>query len=158
MKFQDFVCFEASVFELQAQDRDGAIAELVGSLVKAGRIGKSKQDDLVAALVERESEASTGLGKGVAIPHVKHKSVKKLVAAVGKCENGVDFAALDKQPVHLIIVMLSPADDPDKHLQAMEHLFKHIQNERFRRFLRQVGTVDQIEDLLRDADEGSLIT
>ena len=153
MKFVDFVCFEAIVPELQASDRDGVIAELILSLEKAGKLGKGKHKEITRAMIKRENEASTGLGKGVAVPHVKHKSVKDLVATVGQSSTGIDFSALDKQPVYSVILLISPVDKPDRHLQAMESIFKHLQHEKFRSFLRQSHTSEQIEDLLREADE-----
>jgi PTS system fructose-specific IIA component/PTS system nitrogen regulatory IIA component len=64
----------------------------------------------------------------------------------------VDFAALDKQPVYTVILLVSPADNPDRHLQAMEKIFRHLQQEKFRKFLRQSQTAAQIEDLLKEAD------
>jgi mannitol/fructose-specific phosphotransferase system IIA component (Ntr-type) len=153
MKFKDFVCFEATITELQAADRDGVIVELVSSLDKAGRLGKGKCEEIIKEVIKREKEASTGLGKGVAVPHVKHKAVKEVVAAIGQRSNGIHFFALDKQPVFSVILLISPVDDPDRHLQAMECIFKHLQQERFRKFLRQCRSVEQIEDLLNEADE-----
>jgi mannitol/fructose-specific phosphotransferase system IIA component (Ntr-type) len=147
-----FVCFEAIIAELQAKDRDGVIMELVGALDKAGRLGKGNGEKLARAVIKRENEASTGMGKGIAVPHVKHKGAKDVVAAVGQSSKGVDFAALDKQPVYSVILLVSPADDPDKHLQAMEKIFRHLQQEKFRKFLRQSQTAAQIEDLLKEAD------
>ncbi|MHC4205552.1 MAG: PTS sugar transporter subunit IIA [Planctomycetota bacterium] len=153
MKLRDFVCCEATITELQASDRDGVIEELVWSLDKAGRLGKDKCKDIIREVIKRENEASTGLGKGVAVPHVKHKTVKNVIAAIGQSGTGIDFFALDKQPVYSVILLISPADDPDKHLQAMENIFKNLQQERFRKFLRQCRSVEQVEDLINEADE-----
>jgi len=153
MKFRDFVCFEATITEFQASDRDGAIVELVSSLDKAGRLGNGKCQEIAKEVIKREKEASTGLGKGVAVPHVKHKAVKDVIAAIGQSSTGINFFALDKQPVYSVILLISPADEPDKHLQAMESIFKHLQQERFRKFLRQCRTTKQLEDLLIEADE-----
>jgi len=155
MKFADFVCFKATVPELQARDRDRAIAEIVSSLDKAGKLGKGKCKEITRAVIKREKEASTGMGKGVALPHVKHKLVKDVIAAIGLSSAGIDFSALDKQPVYSVILLISPADEPDKHLQAMENVFRHLQQEKFRKFLRQCRSPAQIEDLLREADENS---
>jgi nitrogen PTS system EIIA component len=152
MKFTEFVCFEAILPELEAKDRDGAISELVAALDKAGRLGKGNCEKVTRAVIKRENEASTGMGKGIAVPHVKHKAVKDVLAAIGQSSKGVDFAALDKQPVYSVILLLSPAEDPDKHLQAMEKIFRHLQQEKFRKFLRQSQTAAQIEDLLKEAD------
>jgi len=115
MKFKEFICFDAIIPALQATDRDGAIAELVSALVKAGKLSAGQAKDVTKAVVKRENEASTGMGKGVAVPHVKN---------------------------------------PDRHLQAMENVFKHLQKERFRKFLRQCRTPHDLEDLLNEADEG----
>jgi mannitol/fructose-specific phosphotransferase system IIA component (Ntr-type) len=155
MKFADFVCFKATVPELQARDRDGAIAEIVSSLEKAGKLGKGKFKEISRAVIKREKEASTGMGKGVAVPHVKYKLAKDVVAAIGLSSAGIDFSALDKQPVYSVILLISPVNEPDKHLQAMENIFRHLQQEKFRKFLRQCRSTEHVEDLLREADENS---
>ncbi|MGA1980051.1 MAG: PTS sugar transporter subunit IIA [Sedimentisphaerales bacterium] len=155
MKFADFICFEAIIPELKARDRNGVIAELVSALYKADRLGKGKGncEEIIKAVIKRENEASTGMGKGVAVPHVKHKAVKDVLATVGQSSVGIDFSSLDKRPVYSVILIISPVDNPDKHLQVMERIFKHLQVEKFRRFLRQSKTAEEIEDLLREADE-----
>jgi PTS system fructose-specific IIA component/PTS system nitrogen regulatory IIA component len=84
---------------------------------------------------------------------VKHKTAKDVVAAIGLRGMGVDFFSLDKQPVYSVILLISPAGDPDKHLQAMECLFRHLQQEKFRKFLKQCRSAEQVEELIREADE-----
>lgn len=153
MKFADFVCFEATIPELQAKDRDGAIAELVTTLDKAGKLKRGSREDIIKAVIERENQATTGMGKGVAVPHVKHPAVKDVVAAIGLSSAGIDFSALDKQLVYSVVLLISPADNPDKHLQAMESIFRRLQQEKFRKFLRQSRSSEQIEDLFREVDE-----
>ena len=153
MKFADFVCFEAIVSELEAKDRNGAIAELVCTLDKAGRLGKGNSEKITKAVIKRDKEASTGMGKGVAVPHVKHSCVEDVVAVFGQSPAGIDFSSLDKQPVYSVILLISPVDNPDRHLQAMEEIFKHLQQDKFRKFLRQSESAEQIEDLLKEADE-----
>jgi mannitol/fructose-specific phosphotransferase system IIA component (Ntr-type) len=153
MKFADFVCFDALVEKLKASDRDGVIAELVCTLDGAGRLGKENRQEIIKAVIKRENEASTGMGKGIAVPHVKHAAVKDVVATIGKSIVGIDFRALDKQPVYSVMLLISPVNNPDRHLQAMETVFRHLQQDRFRRFLRQAQTVYNIKDLLHEADE-----
>jgi len=153
MEFSDFVCFEAIIAELQSSSRNEVISELVSSLDKAGVLGKGNSKKIAKVVIKRENEASTGMGKGIALPHVKDKLVKEVCAAIGLSSRGIDFSSLDKQPVYSVILLLSPADDPDKHLQAMETIFKNLQNEKFRKFLRQSQTREQIEELLREVDE-----
>jgi nitrogen PTS system EIIA component len=153
MKFEEFVCFDATILDVQAKDRDGVITELVAALANAGGIPADSAKDVTKAVIKRENEASTGMGKGVAVPHVKHAAAKKVVAAVGHSVAGVDFASLDEQPVYSVILLISPVDNPDKHLQAMENIFRHLQKERFRKFLRQCRNADELRDLLKEADE-----
>jgi len=153
MKFSEFICFKATVTELESTDRNSAIAELVESLQRHGPVAKADVRRITTAVIKRENEASTGLGKGFALPHVKHKTVNDVVAAVGKSAGGIDFHSLDKKPVYTVILLLSPLDRPQRHLRAMEKIFKHLQQGRFMKFLRQSQTVEQIEYLFREADE-----
>ena len=153
MKFADFICFEAIIPELKTRDRNGVVRELVSALYKAGQLGKGNCEEIIKAVIKRENEASTGMGKGVAVPHVKHKVVKDVVATIGQSSVGIDFSSLDKQPVYSVILIISPVNNPDKHLQVMESVFKHLQEEKFRKFLRQSKDSAEIEDLLREADE-----
>ena len=104
-------------------------------------------------MLAREKQGTTGIGKGVAVPHAKVKQVKKVVGAVGRSTAGIDFSALDSKPVYIIILLLSSTDNPDEHLAAMETVFKHVQRDRFRKFLRQSETVQAIADLIDEADE-----
>jgi PTS system nitrogen regulatory IIA component len=82
MKLGDIVCFDALVADLKAKTRDTAIAELVAALAQSGKLGKADAAKISKAVVQREREASTGIGKGVAVPHVKHADVPEVVAAV----------------------------------------------------------------------------
>ena len=150
MKLSDFVCIDAVIPDLAASDRDEVIKELVGALSAAGLIPKTRARDIADAVITRENEASTGIGKGVAVPHVKHSSVKNVVAAIGCSTAGIDFSSLDKQPAYSVILLLSPENNPDRHLQAMENVFKNLQKDDFRRFLRQAGTAEAIHEVLTD--------
>ncbi|WP_428940671.1 PTS sugar transporter subunit IIA [Fontivita pretiosa] len=154
MKLKEFIVTEAIVPELKASDRDGAIRELVESLSQAGALPASVIDEVVAALVKREQNGSTGFGKGVAVPHVKHPKIRKMVGTIGRSSSGIDFAALDHQPVYSIVLLLSPENQPQQHLQAMNIIFSNLQKDMFRRFLRQSTTRQAISDLLDEADQG----
>ena len=154
MKLSEFIVPAAIVPALEANDRDGVIKELVTSLAKAGAIDEADVADVVAALVKREQNGSTGFGKGVAVPHVKHAKVTRMAGTVGRSVNGIDFAALDHQPVYSVVLLLSPENQPQQHLQAMNIVFSNLQKDMFRRFLRQSDTREKIVDLLDEADQG----
>jgi len=153
MKLADIMVTEAIVPELAADKRDQVIAELVEALASAGAVPKKSVKDITKAVLAREAQATTGIGKGVALPHAKLKSIKKPVGTIGRSSRGVDFLALDSKPVFSVILLLSSPDNPDEHLQAMEAIFKHVQRDMFRKFLRQSQTADEIVDLIKEADE-----
>lgn len=153
MKLADIVCFKAIVAQLDSNKRDDVIGELVQSLVGGLKIKGIDAASLAKAVIDRENEASTGIGKGVAVPHVKHESITEPVAVVGCSQQGINFVSLDKQPVYSVFLLLSPATNPDKHLQAMETIFKNLQKDDFRRFLRQAQSAEAIIEAIKDADE-----
>ena len=154
MKLRDFIVSESIVSDLKASDRDGALRELVTALAEAGAIAPESVDQVVAALIKREQNGSTGFGKGVAVPHVKHAGIDKMVGTIGRSAAGLDFAALDHQPVYSIVLLLSPENQPQQHLQAMNIVFSNLQKDMFRRFLRQSATQQAIVELLDEADQG----
>jgi len=153
MKLGELVVEAAVSPALESTERDDVIAELMDGLIAAGAADKALRDELIAKVLDREKMSSTGFGRGVAVPHVKHPALKKLVAAVGVSQPGVDFNALDKQPVYSIFLLLSPEDRPEEHLQAMETIFKNLRKDTFRRFLRQATTTAEVMTLLGEADD-----
>jgi len=153
MKLKDFIVSAAVQPELAATDRDGAIRELVTALAEVNALPKDAVDEIVTALVKREQTGSTGFGKGVAVPHVKHPKVKKIAGTIGRSGSGIDFAALDHQPVYSIFLLLSPDNQPQQHLQAMNIIFTNLQDDMFRRFLRQSDTREAIVDLIEESDQ-----
>lgn len=155
MKLIDIVVQNAILPELVSQQRDDAIAELVRALVDAGALSPELKEEFVKAIIKREKRGSTGFGHGVAVPHVKHPAISKMAVAVGVSRNGIEFNALDKQPVYSIFLLLSPEDKPEDHLDAMEAIFGNLSQETFRRFLRQANSVEDVVTLLEEADAGA---
>ncbi len=153
MKLSDIFVGAAVIPELQAKDRNGVIRELVASLAAAGKISEARVDAITKAVIKRENAGSTGFGHGVAVPHEKLDAVKEMVATIGLSPSGMDFAALDRAPVYSVVLLLSPANAPDQHLAAMENIFRHLQRDSFRRFLRQASTREAIIDLVCEVDE-----
>jgi PTS system nitrogen regulatory IIA component len=152
MKLGDFVVTEAIIPNLTSTDRNGVIEEMIDALVSAGTVAPELRDEMIKEVIKREKKGSTGFGKGVAVPHVKHEKVKNITACIGVSHEGIDFNALDKEPVYSVFMIFSPMDRPDEHLQAMENIFAHLQKDTFRRFLRQARTVEAVTDLIHEAD------
>ncbi|MEM9414437.1 MAG: PTS sugar transporter subunit IIA [Planctomycetota bacterium] len=154
MKLCDFVVTDAILPDLNATSRDDAIHEMADAMVAAKAVPKALRDELVKSVLDREKHGSTGFGKGVAVPHVKHEKIKKVTACVAVSKQGVDFNALDREPVYAIFLLASPKDKPEEHLDAMNNLFANLQNERFRKFLRMAETTQAVQEVLEEADAG----
>ncbi len=152
MKFADFVLTEAIRSDLKADDKEGAIREMTQALVDAGGIRAQDFESIVKALLKREELGSTGIGRGVAVPHTKHPSVDRLVGMVAVSSEGVDFDSLDGEKVHLFFLLISPPDRPGDHLRALENIARQLRNDTFCRFLKQSRTTDEIRQLLDEAD------
>jgi PTS system fructose-specific IIA component/PTS system nitrogen regulatory IIA component len=152
MKFADFVSREAIRAELTATDKEGAIREMVQALLDAGKIDSKEVDSIVKAILKREELGSTGIGRGVAVPHTKHPSVEQLVGTVAVSKEGVDFASLDGETVQLFFLLISPPDRPGDHLRALENISRRLRDDAFCKFLKQAKSADEIEQLLDEAD------
>jgi PTS system fructose-specific IIA component/PTS system nitrogen regulatory IIA component len=152
MKFSVFISPKAIRSELTSSTKEGVIAELVDALVSAGDIKADDKDDIVKAILKREELGSTGIGRGVAVPHTKHASVEKLIGTVGVSAEGLDFESLDGQKASLFFLLVSPPDRPGDHLRALENISRQLRDDQFCRFLRQSKTADDIQQLLEEAD------
>jgi mannitol/fructose-specific phosphotransferase system IIA component (Ntr-type) len=125
---------------------------LRNSAFKAGAFKPALKAEFLKAVAKREKKGSTGFGHGVAVPHVKTVEVTRCVAAIGLHGAGIDFNALDRQPVHAVFLLLSPEEQPEAHLDAMESLFGTLSQENFRKFLKQARSVADVVTLLEEAD------
>ncbi len=152
MKFADFVVREAVRTDLKAEDKPGVIREMVKALEEAGSIDPTETESIVKAILKREELGSTGIGRGVAVPHTKHPSVHRLVGTVGISQEGVDFDSLDGEKVHLFFLVISPPDRPGDHLRALENISLKLRNDTFCRFLKQSKTAEDVLQLLDEAD------
>ncbi len=156
MKLSEFVVQDAILPDVKAANKEAAIRALVGGLMDAAVITGDSEDSIVAAILKREELGSTGIGNGVAVPHTKHPSVTKLVAAVALVKDGVDFASLDGGKVHILFLLVSPPDRPGDHLRGLENISRHLRNQKFCLSLREAKTRDEVISLLQAADANQL--
>ena len=158
MKFSDFVSTQSICAELTSTDKESVVSELVDALLKAGNIKEADRDDIIKAIMKREELGSTGIGRGIAVPHTKHPSVDKLVGTVGVSSDGVDFESLDGEKVQLFFLLVSPPDRPGDHLRALENISRQLRDETFCRFLKQSKNADDIVQLLEEADNNQFVS
>lgn len=152
MKFTDFVSRDAIRADLDAEDKESVIREMAQALKEAGKIPASEFEGIIKAILKREELGSTGIGRGVAVPHTKHPSVERLVGTVAVSPGGVDFNSLDGEKVHLFFLLISPPDRPGDHLRALENVSRQLRDDSFCKFLKQAKSAEDIVQLLDEAD------
>ncbi|QDU54243.1 PTS sugar transporter subunit IIA [Aeoliella mucimassa] len=152
MKFSEFITKDAICTNLSSTDKESVIREMTSALQTAHSIAADQMESVVEAILKREELGSTGIGRGVAVPHTKHPTVDKLCGAVGISEEGVEFDSLDGEKVHLLFMLVSPPDRPGDHLRALENISRQLRNDTFCRFLKQSKTDEDVWTLLEEAD------
>lgn len=158
MKFSDFVATEAIRSHVDADTKEGVIREMARALVDAGKIAASDEESIVKAIMKREDLGSTGIGRGVAVPHTKHPSVNRLVGTVAVSPQGINFDSLDGEPVHLFFLLVSPPDRPGDHLRALENISRQLRDDAFCRLLKAAKTPEDIQHLLEEADSHGIVS
>lgn len=153
MRMSDFVVRDAINPELTAINKEGAIREMVASLASVGFLKTQDNEDVVKAILRRELLGSTGIGRGVAIPHAKHLGVERLMGTVALSRPGVSFDSLDGEPVHVFVLLVSPQDKGvGDHLRALENVSRVLRDDMFVRSLRQAQSRDAIWELICERD------
>jgi mannitol/fructose-specific phosphotransferase system IIA component (Ntr-type) len=155
MRMTDFVVRDAIVPEVSATNKEGVIRELVESLRAAGYFKGADPEDIIRAILKREQIASTGIGRGVAIPHAKHNSAERLVGTIALSKGGVPFESVDGEPVFIFVLLISPQDRPGDHLRALENISRSLRDDGFVRKLRQSNSRDTIWNVLDQGDHAT---
>jgi PTS system fructose-specific IIA component/PTS system nitrogen regulatory IIA component len=153
MRMSDFVVREAMIPDLQATTKEGAIREIVESLRAGGHVKSGDQENIVKAILKREQLGTTGIGRGVAIPHTKHEAVERLIGTIAVSHVGVPFDSLDSEPVFIFVMLISPQDRPGEHLRALDNVSRNLRDDTFCRILRQAKTRQDMEELLNEAEK-----
>lgn len=151
MKIMDFLNKKAVIANLTATDKEGVIRELVELLTSATDSVQSK-DDLIKAVLSRESLGSTGIGQGIGIPHAKSQAVKQLVAAFGLSQKGVNFDSLDGEPAYIFFLLIAPEESAGPHLKALARISRMLKDKYFRDLLKKAKSESEILKIIQDED------
>jgi fructose-specific phosphotransferase system IIA component len=123
--------------DLRAANRWDAIDELIKNLVTTGKIKAEHSDAITAVVKKRETSMSTGIGFGIGIPHASTDLITEVVGAFAKSKAGVNFEALDNQPVNLVMLFLVPQGQFQKHLHTLANIAKLLHKKEFRQSLEE---------------------
>jgi PTS system fructose-specific IIC component/PTS system nitrogen regulatory IIA component len=115
--------------DLEAEDKEEAFEELVDHFCQVEK--SNAREEILEALREREAKMSTGIHKGIAIPHGKTNAVENVYGVLGISRKGIDYDALDGEPVYLLFMVLAPQKDSEKHLRILKRMAELLENPQF---------------------------
>ena len=147
---QELFSLEAIVSELEGQTKAAVLAEMVGAAVTGGLLPRTRKTQVVAALEAREERGSTGLGRGIAIPHAKIPGLRRHAGVVARSTAGVDYRAIDGERVHVLVMLVSPDARPEEHLRALKWISGLARDPDFTSFIRQARTAQDILDVIHE--------
>lgn len=136
---------------LTAETREDVVRELCRRFAESGALTKAKADALGAEVLRRESEGTTGIGSGVAVPHAKTSLVKELLVAVGVAPKGIDFASVDGDPVHVVFLIAAPPEAVQEYLAFMKWVVSLTRSKYWTKLVRGCATPEAIVELLEES-------
>ena len=148
MALIDLIKKELIAVPLTAQDKEGIITELIDILNADGAL--VNRDDALGDVLQREALGSTGLEKGIAIPHAKTEAVKNIVLAIGLAPGGVEFQALDGNPSKIFFMILAPPDQAGPHIEALSEIAQASKSGAFLRLLEAAQDADEVLELFQE--------
>ncbi len=149
MELGDILSKEQIITDMRATTRWEAIDELIDNLVTTGKIRPQNREAIIGVVKKRESSMSTGIGFGIGIPHASTDLIDEVVGALGRSTKGVNFDALDNQPVNLVMLFLVPQGQFQKHLHTLANIAKLLHRADFRQALEQAPDADAMLKIIR---------
>jgi len=140
--------------EMQASNRWEAIDELINHLVASGKIKPENRDQIATVVKKRETSMSTGIGFGIGIPHASTDLIYEVVGAFGRSRKGINFDALDNQPVRLVMLFLVPQGQFQKHLHTLANIAKLLHKTEFRQSLEEASDAETMCRIIKNQSGG----
>jgi len=151
MKITDILSKQAIKIGMEATNKEESLRELVDVLASLKDVGDKKA--IVKALIERENLGSTGIGQGIAIPHGKTDRVNELVAVLGISKKGVNFDALDGEPVYIFFLLVAPKDSAGPHLKALAKISRLLRDSFICELIRNAKDEKEVYEIIRNEEE-----
>ncbi|MFH0888487.1 MAG: PTS sugar transporter subunit IIA [Planctomycetota bacterium] len=153
MKLTNFIGKSTIIKELTSKDKKGAISEMIETIKNVHKSEKIKANEILDLLIKREKIGSTGIGNNIAVPHVKVEGIKSVIGAFGRSSVGINFNAIDGEPVYLIFLIIAPIDDMESNLQALRRIAQVAKQLNFCKFLKEAKDVSEIFGIFKELDE-----
>jgi fructose-specific phosphotransferase system IIA component len=150
MELADILTKDQILTDLEAADRWQAIDELINNLVTTGKIQSEHRAAIAEVVKKREKSMSTGIGFGIGIPHASTSLIPEVVGALGRSKKGINFDALDNQPVNLVMLFLVPQGQFQKHLHTLANIAKILHKAEFRQALETAPDAEAMLQAIKD--------
>ncbi|MEA3485119.1 MAG: PTS sugar transporter subunit IIA [Candidatus Aerophobetes bacterium] len=146
MRIKDFLDKNSIKPKLKSRTKQEVLEELTDLLDKTGKISNRKE--FLKVIREREKLGSTGIGYNIAIPHARSSGTKSLVSAFGINKEGIDFDALDREPVHLFFMLAAPQNAGGDYLKALAMISRFLKRRRVRQALMEAKTAEEVQQII----------
>lgn len=150
MRLADILGEDVIKVGLESEEKGEAFAELIDLLVRSHKI--SDRNSSLNAIESREAMGTTGIGRGIGIPHGKDPSIKQITAALGISRNGIEYDAMDDQPVHVVFLVLAQANNPGPHVQCLAEIARLLQLPGFYKRLLDARTAKEALEIIRNEE------
>ncbi|MGL4392416.1 MAG: PTS sugar transporter subunit IIA [Fusobacteriaceae bacterium] len=150
MNVIDYISEELINLDLKAKNKEEVLDELAQLISSSENI--SNAEDVRRALAEREKIGSTGIGRGVAIPHAKTEGAEKLTIAYGYSKEKIDYNSLDGEKVNMFFTFASPMKDSQIYLKILARISRFLREENFREKISKCQTPKEVMDCIREIE------
>src|SRR6056297_2508544 len=148
MEVNEFINQNLIKMDLVSEDKDSVIKELIEIMAKNDVI--TDKEEVIKKAMEREEKGTTGVGKGVAIPHVKSDAVKRPAVAFGRSDKGIDYGSMDEKPSYLFFLITVPEESHDEHLKLLAKLSRNLVHDDFRDSLLEAKNEEEVMGILEN--------
>jgi PTS system nitrogen regulatory IIA component len=150
MKILDFLSPERIIPNMDSRDKKGVIDELARAVAETTAADTA---EIARVLLEREQLGSTGIGDGIAIPHGRLSSIDSIVMGFGSSKQGIEYDAIDDNPVFIFFLLLTPENSTGGHLRVLAQISKLLKNKQFKTNLSNAESTEEILEIIQEADE-----
>ncbi|RCW49325.1 MULTISPECIES: PTS sugar transporter subunit IIA [Halanaerobium] len=148
MEVNEFINQNLIKMNLKSEDKESVIKEMIEIMAENEII--TDKDEVIKKAMEREAKGTTGVGKGVAIPHVKSDAVKKPAVAFGRSKKGIDYGSMDEKPSYLFFLITVPEESHDEHLKLLAKLSRNLIHDDFRNSLLEAKDEEEVMSVLEN--------
>ncbi|MCK5097131.1 MAG: PTS sugar transporter subunit IIA [Desulfobacteraceae bacterium] len=150
MKILDFLSQERIIPNMQSRDKKGVIDELAQAVADTTSADNA---EVAKVLLEREQLGSTGIGDGIAIPHGRLSSIDSIIMGFGSSEQGIEYDAIDSNPVNIFFLLLTPENSTGGHLKVLAQISKLLKNKQFKINLSNAKSTQEVLEIIQESDE-----